>query len=751
MDTYRFKQIVSSFLDSRDHLDTDRGEIALQIGPELIAARLVNQNGTLWVAENNERVLAEHWIIDRLAMIPMLADRILASIPENKEFVVPQADFLDDINRAHQDEPVPEPDAVATVSQFLSRRPGGTCSTLYLTSDAGEGKTTLINHLARLQAERYKRRETDWLLVPVALGGRPFLRFDDVIVASLVNTLRFQRLYFEAFLHLVRMGVLVPALDGFEEIFVETPEAEAISTLGSFIRQLEGEGSILIAARKAYFEFRSLRSQARLLDALPHVDVVFGRVGLKRWSRTEFEACGELVGFEDPSILYESVKNVVNEDHPLLTRPILVRRLFDLALGVGLSFLDSLRPYAHSYFSWLVDEILKREATEKWIDKLGDPPRPLLSLEEHHELLSYIAEETWISKTSVLSGEMMDSLAEIFCESKHKSPVVTRQVRERIRQHALIVSANSTGREFQFDHDDFREFFLGEQLANYMRSEAEHEIRKIFRIDVLPPVALDSAANRLASNCVDSAPLIETILKVGLSEGSSTYVRENAGAFVTPLLRCPHAPGLRLSGLVFPMDALRGVTISKVTFVDCYFRPTHLAGTVLADCRFEGCEFEHLGIAAAKPEIRNSVLIATKIHSLTIERDEGLTDYYDPDHIDLYASQMGFTLGAKQMPLAPQRQPDIDEDLRITEKALQTFFRSTYVQEGTFKLRLSNKANRFLEVILPKLLRAGILELAPKTRSRFYRTSVPIANISKALSECKGSFELFLKLASSRR
>ncbi len=323
MDSVRFKEIIGSFLDSDDQFDTDRGEVALQLGSELISFTLTNVRGTLWVTEGINRVTAEEWIVRRLAMLPLLAERIIASVPENTDFITPQAEFLDEINRNAKDEPEHVLDAEKTAAEFLSRRPGGTCSVLYLTSDAGEGKTTLINHLARLQAEKYRKGLTDWLLVPVALGGRPFLRFDDVVVASLVNQLRFQRLYFEAFIHLVRMGVLVPALDGFEEIFVETSEAEAISSLGNLIMHLQGDGALLIAARKAYFEYRNLRAQARLLDSLPGVDVAFGRVGLCRWSEEEFIGYATLVGLEDAKQFYDAFREILDADHPLLTRPVL--------------------------------------------------------------------------------------------------------------------------------------------------------------------------------------------------------------------------------------------------------------------------------------------------------------------------------------------------------------------------------------------------------------------------------------------
>lgn len=746
MDSIRFKEIIGSFLDSDDQFDTDKGQVAIQLGQDLISITLTNIRGTLWITEGISHMSAEDWIIKRLAMLPLLAERILASIPKNSEFITPQADFLDEINRNASDQASHVPDAAKSVIDFLSRRPGGTCSVLYLTSDAGEGKTTLINHLARSQAEKYRNGTTDWLLVPVALGGRPFLRFDDVVVASLVNHLRFQRLYFDAFIHLVRMGVLVPALDGFEEIFVETSETEAISNLGNLIRHLQGDGALLIAARKAYFEFRNMRSQARLLDSLPGVDVAFGRVGLRRWSRAEFVNYATLVGLENADSFYEEVCGILDATHPLVTRPVLVRRLVQLAMASGTEFIAQLRPNANNYFSWLVDLLVAREAEEKWIDKHGEPPAPLLSSDEHHELLGYIAEEMWNSKTNVLNGEMLDSLAEIFCESKSKSPIVSRQVKERIRQHALIISSGQGGRKFEFDHDDFREFFLGEQLARYISASTDHEIRKLFRIDILPAVTLDSAVGLLAKSSKDSTSLIENILRVGLSESSSTFVRENAGAFITPLLQCNHVPGLLLKGLVFPPDSLRACSIKDVNFIDCYFRPTSLNSSRLTNCRFEACEFEHIGANSSPIVIEQCVLVETKIHSLTIENRDALTDYYNPEHIEIQAGKLGFILEARQLGLDTVAMQEEDEDLRIAEKALQTFHRSTHVHEGTFKLRLSLHERRFFDEILPRLLKAGIIEQLAG-RDRRYRRAVPVVKIADALSMCNGSFENFIKLA----
>jgi len=106
-----------------------------------------------------------------------------------------------------------------------------------------------------------------------------------VIVAALVNRLRFPFLYYESFIELVRLGVLVPALDGFEEMFIENVAGDAVSALGNLMRELRSSGAALIAARKAYFEFSRLETQARLFDTLAGSSVTFARLALQRWDR----------------------------------------------------------------------------------------------------------------------------------------------------------------------------------------------------------------------------------------------------------------------------------------------------------------------------------------------------------------------------------------------------------------------------------------------------------------------------------
>jgi hypothetical protein len=231
---------------------------------------------------------------------------------------------------------------------------------------------------------------------------------------------------------------------------------------------------------------------------------------------------------------------------------------------------------------------------------------------------------------------------------------------------------------------------------------------------------------------------------------SSTFVKENGGAITAPLLECPRSLRLEVSGLVFPTEGLRGRSIAEVTFKNCYFRPTSLEHATISNCFFVDCEFEHLEIHQDTTKIDSCNLSrSTRIHSLTMARGEEVTDYYDPNQIAVWVVRAGFTFDVQLELIPTEKDADLDRDLKITEKALQTFHRTTVVHEGTFRLRLGGNANHFLGHLMPRLLRVGVLESATRGpgSDEKYRLGMSLRLIAEALSQAHGSFDKFLESA----
>ena len=752
MDFDVFKRIVTAFSDDPEDIDLKHGKLLVQVRDEVIEAALSQSPKGVMVTENGDCLTAQSWVVKRLARLPQLADRICSHDESPQHFVVPSGrrlgheEFASDAGNSPG---VEMKNIVTAMADTLGSRIPGTTSVWYLTSDAGEGKTSLINHLAVEQARAYKQKRTEWLLVPIPLGGRTFLRFDDVVVAALANRLRFQLLYYDAFLELVRLGVIVPAFDGFEEMIIEGKSGEAVSALGQLLNNLDSAGVVLVAARKAYFEYLSFRSQARLFDAIGKNDVAFGRMSLARWDRAHFIKYGSRRGLDRPDTLHQQVASSLGETHPLLTRAVLVRRLVDVATedGSDLSgLLGRLGQQPQDYFREFVSTIIEREARVKWMDKSGEPAQPLLTVDEHHLLLSMVAHEMWLSSTDDLKADEVDFVAEMFTEEEGKSPAVARQIRERLKQHALLVRTRGD-RGLGFDHEDFRLFYLGFALGCALVKSDVSAVNAILDVTTLPRAAVDQAASCVRRDG-DAGSALELLQKLATPQLPTSFVRENCGALTAALADGRKGNGTAASHMNFPEDALRGRSLSALTVSDSHFSPTSLEGAAFVDCRFVRCRFERLD--GSPKRVEETGFDECDVASVAYPDDEyDAVEIYEPDHIRRRLDRCGFKIqdGPGTRPRAPAPASELSGDLKLVQRALRAFSRATGVNEKMMQMRLGVKFNRFSKEILPRLLDAGVLEelrYKGKKNQRRFGIAVPMQEIEFAMEKSRGELERFV-------
>ena len=741
-----FRTTLVAFADRQP--DLDRGKLLVEIRDELVAADLHNKAGELYVTEQDTTVQASRWIVERVARLPLLADRILNHIPNEQFFINPAGRLTDRLEHAPRDEETDVDDVTARVLELLDERPAGTATGLYLTSDAGEGKTTLIRHLARTQAEKFKRKETYWLLVPISLGGRTFLRFDDVVTGTLTNTLRFPFLYYEAFVALVKMGFVVPALDGFEEMFVESPAGDAHSAIGSLMNMLDSTGTALIAARRAYFEYKSLHQQAPLYASFGDRSAEFVRLALQRWDQQRFIQYAHLRGVTDGAALFDEVAKRFGSAHPFLTRAVLVERLMKIASdgAVRHDIIDAIDADTKDYLGDFVRAIVNRESC-KWVDKGGDPPRPLLTTNQHHALLAHIALEMWNDETALLKAEVIDLVAEIYAESQHLGAEATQQILDRIKQHALIVPADG---KYQFDHEEFYHFFLGIAVAHQVGKSDLPDIRRALRVARLPERTVDTAVSVILQHG-DSLSAIKVLNTACTDQPYASFVKENAGSIAIQLLhRAPprdEASRVVVRRMSFPLDALKGRAIRYAEFQDCYFLRSEMAGSVLRECSFERCDFGQLDLTGVVT-IEYTRMHDCQCHSVVRSADESAV--FKPEAIVAVLQQFGFEISFT-VPRVEAPVPDLaiqEEQLAITERMCRTFLRSTGVNENTLKQRLGDQSSVFFGDVLPVLQEHGVVVEVPylgKGKQHRYELGVSLGAMLQSIERADGKFEQFLE------
>lgn len=744
MDFNDFLRITAAFATSPTDIDYHAGQFTLQLSDDVICGELRQRDGDLQVREmdQEEWTRATSWIVSRVARCDTLAERIIHNIHPDEGYVPPAGQFLDTLERS-PDEDVEDVDPVdECLADVLGRRRAGTTSVIYLTADAGEGKTTVISQLAIRQALAYRQKTTDWLLLPVGLAGRSLLRFDDAITGELMNRLRFQYWYYDAVIQLMRLGVVVLALDGFEEMFIEGSTGEAVSNLSNLVRLLDRHGTVLIASRKAYFEYASLDTQARLFDSIGSGDVTFAKVSIKRWDRARFLQYCRKVKRAGADALYSSLVGVLKPEHPLLTRPVFVKKLLGVvatAEGMG-ALLQRLDGESHEYFGQFVATIIERESAEKWVNRTAEPYVPLLSVQEHYQLLALLAGEMWTQHTGVLRGDLVSLLMDLFCEDRDKSVQVSRQVKERMRTHPLLACMETGGvrQEYRFDHIQFQHFFLGWGVANAILERNQGEAQSLFQADAFSDETANMVRHFLMSAGVQAAAeSLSFICSIARGAGRDSYMSENVASLVVRLI--PDSPSERLAftGLAFPTDALSLRPVRDVSFSDCRFQPTGVCK--LDGCTFNGCQFERLELDAETPITHTSM---SDSEVLSVQIDQAVI--YDPARIRQVVLQRGVQLlgesEAPQLELCPY-----DYELQLAERVFKAFLRSTYLGEPELKRRLHDDVR--CDDLVQALLRGGVIEEVtslPASR-RPYRLAVPMRVIKDALAVCDGSFSSFLE------
>jgi hypothetical protein len=714
--------------------------------------RLVTKvdSGELMVEDADTTYTPRAWILRRIAKLDLLADRILTYVPETPAFVVPSGLLRGDLASSTADQETAVSDVASCLEQRLGAPIPATTAILYLTSDAGEGKTTLINHLARQQADRCKSRAGSWLLVPIALGGKTFLRFDDVVIGTLSNRFRFNRYYFDGFLELVKLGAVVPAFDGFEEMFVEGHSGEAVSALGSFIDSLESAGSIMVAARRAFFEITSFKTQARLFDAIGDRSASFARLKINRWQKPQFLEYATLRGFPRAEDLYDTFAGRLGSQHPMLSRAFLIKRLVDLAQNAETveQLANDLGNAPQGYFFKFVETLVDREARLKWLDKTGDAAQPLLTVAEHHQLLAAIAREMWQSSANALRLDVIDVIVEMFAEPMRRGPTFVRQIRERIRNHSLLSTDTARSSLLEFDHDEFRRFYLGEALGSALEDRNKADLLSIVSVDRLPSDTCDQALSHLARAGARQSDRIAAVVDVARSSSPLSFARENCGALLIRLLSgdLESTNPLAVDSVVFPLNALVGRQLSNVTFSQCRFEPTEIAGARFTDVSFNACEFERLDVADDDTLI-GSTFIDCRVNALKRGGGESERNFYGPHEITAELRNSGAAIPGAKDSAAQVTASVPDVRIEAVEKFLRVFLRATQVNEDTIRAKFGRQGPWFVDDVVPILIRAKIVENV-EYRGRGvqarYKLAVPMYAIQDALAASDGSFDAFL-------
>lgn len=476
--------------------------------------------------------------------------------------------------------------AVDLIAEQLQASRGLAATAIVMvTGDAGAGKTSVLQELVRQTADKFIAGDSDRILLYVNAQGRALARFDEALATEL-HDLR-ARLTYHAVPTLTRLGLLVPVIDGFDELLGVSGYDEAFSSLSRFVEDLDGEGQIVASARSTYYE-QEFVSRANSISALGAQ--IWEQVSIRvlPWGPDEARAYVQerlrTAALED---LYPETEREVRNAFAGRNRA-LQEKPFFVAQVVGL-VIDGVR---FSETEDLVDALIRANIAREHGKLRGRSGEPLLTPLQIESLLEDVAEEMWNQESRELDARTLRELAEYFVEIMGVPKGVHQYVIERMPAMAFLTTGARRG-SVAFEHESFFSYFLGHRIATRVRSEAI-ALHLLLGRSVMPDEAADAAAEKLTRGADegDIRDQLAHLSRAAVLEGSrSMQVRENGGLLAASLLRNWCAEGrvladVDLADLTIPGRSLTDVSLERSTLLRVVLRRVDLSGTRFLSSRF---------------------------------------------------------------------------------------------------------------------------------------------------------------------
>ena len=479
--------------------------------------------------------------------------------------------------------------AVEVLTTLLDQEQDDATRVVMVTGEAGAGKTRVLQELVRRQADDYIHGRTSKLLLYVNAQGRALARLNEALATELQDLK--VGLTYHSVTVLARLGILVPVIDGFDELLGVSGYDDAFSSLAGFLEQLEGEGQLLTSARSVYYE-EEFMARAGSMSAAGGQAWSHDAVQVLAWSDQDREDyVDKLVhdqGLSDDESgpLRERVHTVFDDSNAALaSKPLFFTRTVEL-LQRNPDFSGS-----DDLLRALVFEYLSRERTEKLLDRQSES---LLTQAQIERLMCELAEEMWNQETRELDSRSVREVAEYFVETENLSEAAKQVVVERIPSFAFLARSDDSASRLglSFEHELFFFYFLAGSIARQFTSSGT-DVRIVLSRSALPEevadrVAIDVAAPDDLDVVEHLQELLDRLAVAGTTEWSRmTQVRENAGLLVMALLReytgsdqgGREIDGCTLRSLIFPGGHLKNVTLRRSSLIDLTVRRTDLTLT----------------------------------------------------------------------------------------------------------------------------------------------------------------------------
>ncbi|MBO7450849.1 MAG: hypothetical protein J6U54_10825 [Clostridiales bacterium] len=596
MNTPQFKlylnEIASFADDANDVLYDHSGHITFERlrKVETITLQEDSATGAVSVIAGDKKLSFKQYLLE-IADLRQFASKLIAKHKKDEFFYVdPDALHVSITGRKEC--------SAKTALIAECRTPNFGTKICFITADAGHGKTILLREFEGEQAKLFLEGKVDKLFWHVDLHGRTLVRLNEVLMSEL-GDLRINGLYYNSIITLIKRGLIVLGIDGFDELSAEIGGDKALGSLSKLVQDLEGTGTIVAASRRAFFNTQDYVNNSRIRGAIADgAECDFDEIRIKNWSRKQ---CIEYLSYyylvSDATEQFNSIVSILSngEKHPVIARPFIFTKIVDDAVKEKKNPVDIIQvgSYNADGIQNVLSAFVRREVI-KWGEIDRTTGLPYLTFDQHMQFLSEIAKEMWSEKRDWLSVETIQFILAVLIDGWDIEEAKKPQIFEMSRFHALLVVSDK-GDEFRcFDHVEFKNYFLAFSLYNELNDfcdNAYQRFESLLQASQLP----DSVAYYFSTFIPQDKKLllIERIIRQEKKDWKLTYLKQNLGTILPFLLSELHNEriieinkDLAFSSLVF-----ENKRIENVKFINCLFSRISLNHTVLNNVFFSNCSF----------------------------------------------------------------------------------------------------------------------------------------------------------------
>lgn len=463
------------------------------------------------------------------------------------------------------------------LDQWLAKQQGsstrGGTDLLLIDGPAGVGKTTVVREAALLRAERYDGSAP--LILQIASRGRVLQNIADLIAFALQDVR--SNLTIGQLMSLVRHGLIILAIDGFDELSDPNGFETAWSGLNNLIASSRGAATFLLAGRETFVSTELMQRQITSFDTRTDrlSSLTLGDpdpAGAKNWLLAQ-------QGWDQELLDREFVEPIFEHGSYAL------RPFFLDVISREPTALASDEPPASDLLSYLVQVMLRREA-EKFTEAL-DPPNGIESTQDYEtyvgRFLEEVARDLAENQSEAIADDALDLLATVAADGILPNDQVAA-VAQRARTVVFLDNDLHAG-HVRFAHEQLLQHFLAREA---LRSVGDGETPRYVRRNLFGRNALEVFAH-VARGRHEEAKRFLKSARSGIAQQSRDRASTNL-AVLGIAAACGTAvedadlniKNVGISELYFPFAAPNGIS-----FRDTAISILHAASADLRNVVFE--------------------------------------------------------------------------------------------------------------------------------------------------------------------